>query len=118
MADSLRSHTRIPDYMRQRLMAAAEARSRGCLCSVVVNALEYKLNEKTRRKRRNAETPGGRIFESVYKSSHFMNNRQPNRKIIECGLDLTCKFKLNLTCNLEAPSRQNLPVVSGTSVVR
>ena len=50
----------------------------------------------------NAETPGGRIFESVYKSSHFMNNRQPNRKIIECGLDLTCKFKLNLTCNLEA----------------
>jgi hypothetical protein len=63
-------------------------------------------------------TPGGRIFESVYKSSHFMNNRQPNRKIIECGLDLTCKFKLNLTCNLEAPSRQNLPVVSGTSVVR
>ena len=42
--------------MRQRHMAAAEARSRGCLCSVVVNALEYKLNEKTRRKRRNADS--------------------------------------------------------------
>ena len=41
---------------RQRHMAAAEARSRGCLCSVVVNALEYKLNEKTRRKRRNADS--------------------------------------------------------------
>ena len=86
--------TRVSDYMRQRHMAAAEARSRGCLCSVVVNALEYKLNEKTRRKRRNADSwrPHFRV---MYKSSHFMNNRQPNRKIIECGLDLTCKFKLN-----------------------